>query len=138
MISLRSHYASLPIYMCANNQDDLPRCNVARTNKSKPEMARCGVASIFRWFRPLRVEFSSFPLLVRAVAMMAHVHTREPHARTYIRSVIRKEHTVKPPADFPHQRVPFVHSLATLNFSRLHVADNITIRVFNYFNIISI
>jgi len=65
---------------------------VARVNKSKLEMTRCGVASIFRCSRPLRLESSSFPLLPRTAATMAHVHTHEPHARTYIRSAIRKEH----------------------------------------------
>jgi len=82
--------ASCPL--AVNNPGDLPRCNVARVNKSKPEMTRCGVASIFRCSRPLRLESSSSPLLPRTAATMAHVHTHEPHARTYIRSAIRKEH----------------------------------------------
>jgi len=75
-----------------NNRRDLPRCNVARANKRKPEITCWSVTSIFRWSRPLRVELSSFSLLLRTAMMMAHVHTHEPHAHTYIWSAIRKEH----------------------------------------------
>lgn len=107
----RSRYARYVNNQAVNNRNNLPRCNVVRANKSKQEMSRCGVASIFQ-FRPPRVESSSFLLLLRttvvvvvmvmmvvvmAVVVMAHVHTHELHARTYIRSAIRKEHCLEPP-----------------------------------------
>lgn len=102
-----------------NNQCDLPRCNVARVNKSKPEMTRCGVASIFRWFRPLRVESSSFPLLLRTVATMAHVRTHTRTTRAHLYSICNSKRTLLK-LRFPLAGgSPFVHSLATFNFSRL-------------------
>lgn len=97
--------------LTVNNCKDSPSCNVARANKSKPEITRCDFASIFRWFRLL---LGSSPLLFRSllrmVATMAHVHTHEPHARTYIRSAIRKEHC-EASCWFLSQKIPLVTSM---------------------------
>lgn len=78
---------------CYNNRRDLPRCNVARANKSKPEITRCDVTSIFRWFRPLRVEPSSFPLLLRTVVMTAHVCTHTRTTRAHLYSICNSKRT---------------------------------------------
>jgi len=67
-----------------NNRRDLPRCNVARENKSKPEITRCGVASIFRWFSG---HCGSSPLLFRYCCRQWwwwHMYTHTNHTRALI------------------------------------------------------
>jgi hypothetical protein len=48
------------------------------------------------------------------------MYTHTNHTRALIFDLQFEKNTVKPSADFPHQQIPFVHSLATLGFSRIY------------------